>query len=83
MTHKRSYGSEEARAQLPELLERARAGEAIVITKRGQEVAAIVSPEVARKPTRRTKLLALRGTARGMYGEDVRGTLRRLRDEWE
>ncbi len=77
----RRIGAEEARARLPELLERANRGSAILITKRGRPYAALVPVERAQRG-RRTLALSLKGTGRGLWGEDPGRTIAALRDEW-
>jgi len=73
-------GVEEARKRLPEILNRAyHDGTVTIVTKHGVPYAAIVSvSQVVRKvPT----LTALRGSARGCYGETA-PYVARLRDVW-
>lgn len=79
---KKSYGSEEARAKLPELLERAHRGQSTVITKHGRPYAAVVpaAKTLALKP--RLKLLALAGSGKGLWGRDSAKAIDRMRDEW-
>jgi prevent-host-death family protein len=79
---KKSYGAEEARAMLPELLERAHRGVRSVITKRGKPYAEVmpVGSNTSGKP--RFSFLSLAGTGRGLWGPDSRKTVKRLRDEW-
>ena len=74
-------GVEEARKRLPELLSRAnRDGAVTIVTKRGVPYAAIVPvSHVVRGGVR--SLTALRGSARGCYGEAAR-YVDRIRDEW-
>jgi prevent-host-death family protein len=76
-----SCGAEEARAHLPELLERAHHGSTTVITKHGKPYAALVPVEEARA-RRRVSLLALKGTGAGMWGKDPAHAVAKLRDEW-
>lgn len=74
-------GSEEARRKLPELLERAHAGEQLTITKRGVEYAVLVPvdrPLNAAGPG----LLSLRGSGAGMWGDDPGRWVESLREEW-
>ena len=74
-------GVEEARKRLPELLSRANrdgAGDDVV-TKRGVPYAAIVPVSHVVRGVR--SLTALRGSARGCYGEAAR-YVDRIRDEW-
>ncbi len=85
MTEMNTKGAEEARNQLPELLAAAEKGRTTVITRYGRPIAAIVPIEALkgggqRKPA---SLLSLRGSGRGMWGEDSTRTIRELRDEWE
>jgi prevent-host-death family protein len=79
MTHK---GAEEARNQLPRLLEAAEAGRSTVITKRGRPVAALVPIEdyVAAGPQQ--PLTPMAGSGRGLWGRSSAQTIRKLRDEW-
>ena len=74
-----SAGVEEARSKLPSLLDAANQGTATVVTKRGVPYAAIVpvSDVLGDAP----KLSALRGSAKGCYG-NVQDFVNRLRDEW-
>lgn len=80
---KKSYGAEEARTLLPELLERAYRGERSVITKRGKAYAEVVPVGDAASGKPRISLLSLAGTGRGLWGRDARKTVKRLRDEWQ
>lgn len=79
---KKSYGAEEARAKLPELLERASRGQATLITKHGRPYAAVVpAPKtLALKP--RMSLLALAGSGKGLWGRGSSKAVHRMRDEW-
>jgi prevent-host-death family protein len=79
---KKSYGAEEARTKLPELLERAHRGQATVITKHGRPYAALVpaAKTLGLKP--RLKLLALAGSGKGLWGRTSAKTIDRMRDEW-
>lgn len=76
-------GAEEARNQLPKLLEAAERGEATVITKRGKPVAALVPIEDFKPAKKQLSLTPLEGTGRGLWGEDSTKTIRELRDEWD
>jgi prevent-host-death family protein len=75
-------GAEEARNQLPELLTAAENGRSTVITKHGRPVAAIVPMTDFTGGARQQPLLSVKGTGRGLWGEDSNRTLRDLRDEW-
>lgn len=80
---KKTYGAEEARARLPELLERAHRGEPTVITKRGQPYAALVPMAQARAPRKGSGFVSLRGTGQGLWGADASRFVAELREEWE
>lgn len=80
---KKTYGSEEARTHLPELLERAQRGERSVITKRGKPYAEVVPVGTNTQGKPRLPFLSLAGTGEGLWGADSQQTVRRLRDEWE
>ena len=75
-------GSEEARNELPTLLQEAQSGRATIITRRGRPVAALVPISQYQKGHRQQSLLTLEGTARGLWGRNSKGTLKKLRDEW-
>ena len=75
----RSAGVEETRTRLPSLLEAANQGTVTVVTKRGVPYAAIVPVSTALGD--RPRLSALRGSAKGCYG-NVREFVDQLRDEW-
>ena len=79
---KKSYGAEEARTLLPELLERAHHGERSVITKRGKPYAEVVPVGAVTSDKPKLPFLALAGSGRGLWGKSSRRTLKRLRDEW-
>jgi prevent-host-death family protein len=78
----RRKGAEEARNQLPDLLDAAENGEATVITRHGRPVAAIVPVNSLGAVPRQESLLSVAGTGRGLWGDDSAGEIRRLRDEW-
>jgi prevent-host-death family protein len=75
-------GAEDARNQLPDLLEAAENGHATIITKHGRPVAAIVPLDAYDAASRQEPLVPMEGSGRGLWGEDSRRTLRDLRDEW-
>jgi prevent-host-death family protein len=75
-------GSEEARNELPTLLEEAQSGRATIITRRGRPVAALVPLCQYHTGHRQQSLLALEGTARGLWGKNSSGTIKKLRDAW-
>lgn len=78
----KTYGSDEARTLLPELLDRASRGERSIITKRGKPYAEVV-PIGAVNEGPKLPILSLAGSGRGLWGRDSRKTLKRLRDEWQ
>lgn len=77
-----SKGAEEARQQLPAILDAAAAGRATVITRRGREVAAVV-PVSAIKAARPVSLLTLAGSGPHLWGADSAATIAELREEWK
>jgi prevent-host-death family protein len=78
----KTYGAEEARTHLPELLERAHRGSPTVITRHGKPYAAVVSIEAASAGRRGMSVLALKGSGAGLWGDDPTRTVADLRDEW-
>jgi prevent-host-death family protein len=79
----RRKGAEEARKQLPDLLDAAENGEATIITRHGRPVAAIVPVDAQGIVPRQQSLLSLAGTGRGLWGNDSTREIARLRDEWD
>jgi prevent-host-death family protein len=82
MTTASRKGAEEARSQLPALLEAAEHGRSTLITRHGRPVAALVSVADYAGFDPQQNLLALEGSGRGLWGRDSAHTLRRLRAEW-
>ncbi|MBI4293802.1 MAG: type II toxin-antitoxin system Phd/YefM family antitoxin [Betaproteobacteria bacterium] len=82
MTRPNRKGVEDARSQLPALLDEAEKGRATVITRRGRPVAALVPFAQAAGARQQKSLAGLAGSGRGLWGKDSAKTLRRLRDEW-
>jgi prevent-host-death family protein len=82
MTKATRRGAEEARNQLPDLLEAAENGHSTIITKHGRPVAAIVPLDAYDVGGRQQPLVPMEGSGRGLWGEDSGRTLRDLRDEW-
>lgn len=76
-----SKGAEEARQQLPSILDDAAAGRTTIITRHGRVVAAVV-PAASVKPVKQVSLQSLAGSGRGLWGTDSRKLIAKLRDEW-
>ncbi len=76
-------GAEAARKRLPELLDRAHAGETSIIKKRGVPYAALVPLDQRVDPEVGGGLLSLWSTGQGLWGPEVTETIRGYRDEWE
>lgn len=82
MTRAGQKGAEEARNQLPDLLEAAQEGRSTIVTKHGRPIAAIVPIEEFVDRTRQQSILPLKATGRGLWGKSSAKTLQDLRDEW-
>ncbi|MRD47426.1 Prevent-host-death protein [Caenimonas koreensis DSM 17982] len=78
----RTLGLEEGRKQLPQLAALAHAGEGSLLTKHGKPYAAIVSPDLLVKSRRKSALLSLRGTGKGLWGKSAAKYVAELRDDW-
>lgn len=74
--------AEEARNQLPDILDAAEEGRSTIITRQGRPVAALVPFEAYGAAIRQQPLTAVGGSGRGLWGKDSTATMRRLRDEW-
>jgi prevent-host-death family protein len=83
MTDTPRKGVEEARNQLPDLLDAAEKGQATVITRHGRPVAALVPVDALAAAVQQAPITPLAGSGRGLWGKGSARTLRRLRDEWE
>jgi len=79
ITHK---GSEEARNELPMLLEEAESGRTTIITRRGRPVAALVPLAKFRTSHRQRSLLTMEGSGRGFWGKNSGRAIDKMRDEW-
>lgn len=75
-------GAEEARNQMPMLLDAAEKGTSTLITRHGRPVAALVPLEQFAARVQQKALLPLKGTGRGLWGKSSTRTIRSLRDEW-
>jgi prevent-host-death family protein len=82
MDRMRSKGAEEARNQLPDLLDAAEEGQSTIITRHGRPVAALVPVEALTGTASQQSLLTLEGSGRGLWGRNSSRTIDRLRDEW-
>ena len=82
MTKPTRKGAEEARNQLPDLLESAEKGRSTIITKHGRPVAALVPLKQYDATAGQQPLVPLQGSGRGLWGADSVRTLGGLRDEW-
>ena len=76
-------GAEEARNQLPDLLDAAENGRSTIITRHGRPVAALVPIDDFQPVREQKSLLPLEGTGRGLWGKNSTRTIRALKDEWE
>ncbi len=75
-------GAEEARNQLPDLLDAAENGQSTIITRHGRPVAALVPIDVYGAAIRQQPLIPVEGSGHGLWGNASTQTLRRLRGEW-
>jgi prevent-host-death family protein len=75
-------GAEEARNQLPDLLEAAQKGHSTIVTKHGRPIAAIIPIDEFVESGRQRSLLPWKSTGRGLWGKRGAELLRDLRDEW-
>jgi len=76
-------GSEDARNELPSLIEAAEGGHVTIITRRGRPVAALVPVDAYRHSHRQRSLMALEGSGRSRWGKNSNRTIGKLRDEWD
>lgn len=77
-----SLGIEATRRRLPELVAAAHEGKATLITRHGRPYAAIVPLEKASKRRLPAAILALKGCAVGLWGDEPARSVETLRDEW-
>lgn len=77
-----SKGAEEARQQLPAILDAAAAGKTTVIARHGREIAAVVAAASV-KASKPISLLTLAGSGRDLWGTDSGKAIADLRDEWK
>ncbi|MBA3845224.1 MAG: type II toxin-antitoxin system Phd/YefM family antitoxin [Planctomycetes bacterium] len=83
MPRTKTYGAEEARQNLPRILEDAHNGQRAIITRHGRPYAAIVPVEDEKKPRKRSanSILALWGSGKGLWTEQDSITTQRA--EWD
>ena len=82
MAKPRHKGAEQARNELPSLLEQAARGETTIITRRGRSVAALIPIDGLLGRARQKGLIDLIGSGKGLWGTSSQRQLRRLRAEW-
>jgi prevent-host-death family protein len=78
-----SKGAEEARNQLPNILDAAESGQSTIITRHGKPVAALVPIDAYRAVGRQQPLTLVASSGRGLWGAISADTIGELRDEWE
>lgn len=78
-----SKGAEEARNQLPDLLEAASRGSSTIITRRGKAVAVLVPVQDFSPRGRQKSAANLRGSGKGFWGRSPASAIARMRDEWD
>jgi len=87
MSDKKTYGLEQARAQLPLIAAEAQAGYSSEITRHGKPVAMVVPVQDWQTAQGRQiasgGILALRGTGRGLWPQGVAKAVAQLRQEWQ
>ena len=75
--------AEEARNNLPDLLDAAENGQVTIITRHGKAVAALMPIEQYRHASQRQlPITPLEGTGRGLWGKNSTRTIAKLRAEW-
>jgi prevent-host-death family protein len=82
MASKRTKGVQQARQELPALVEAAHRGSRTIITKHGKPYAALVPVEQGVKKTRGVTMVQLRGTGKKVWKRDAATEVSRLRDDW-
>ena len=75
-------GAEEARQQLPALLNAAAQGRTTIITKHGRAVAAVVPADSITPAKKQSPITSLAGTGKGLWGKVSSKAVAKLRDEW-
>jgi prevent-host-death family protein len=82
MSSARQRGAEEARNQLPDLLDAAEKGRSTIITRHGRPVAALIPVGSYDGAARQQSLVPAAGSGAGLWGKSSARTLGKLRDEW-
>lgn len=82
MAAKRTKGVQEARQELPALIEAAHRGSTTIITKHGKPYAAIVPVNETRGSHRGVTVAQLRGSGKKIWKKDAADEVTRLRNEW-
>lgn len=75
-------GAEDARKQLPALLNAAIQGRTTIITKHGRAVAAVVPADSIASAKKQSPITIIAGTGKGLWGKDSSKAVAKLRDEW-
>ncbi|MCX7271531.1 MAG: type II toxin-antitoxin system prevent-host-death family antitoxin [Burkholderiales bacterium] len=87
MIDKKTYGLEQARAQLPLIASEAEAGYSSEITRHGKPVAVVVPVKQWQDQQARgvkfDGILALRGTGAGLWPRGAASAVAQLRNEWQ
>ena len=76
-------GAEDARNQLPDLLDSASRGTATIITRRGKPVAALIPADELSARGRQRSIVRLEGTGRALWGARPQDAIADLRGEWD
>ncbi len=86
MSDKKTYGLEQARAQLPLIAAEAQAGHSSIITRHGKPMAVVVPVQdwqaAQGQQVALGGILALRGTGRGLWPQGAVKAVAQLRQEW-
>lgn len=87
MTSNATYGLEQARIHLPQIVGQAHSGVASVITRHGKPYAAVVSIDELKRIRAALGaspgVLALRGMGKGLWGPSPSQAVAELREEWD
>ena len=75
-------GAEEARSQLPDLLNAAELGQSTIISRHGRPIAALVPIGTYGAAIHQQPLTAAERSGRGLWRRNSGRTVQKLRDEW-